>query len=169
MRDRIVKRTGAELERYVERHVKAVFEARRGSPSKSLEVPWIGGQYNPRDKRENYADLMQQACKAVAAQWWFESNAPKWAWPLPLRFEDFDFLDQDPDGKQQILGLYARSLRLLDWAYQIHPPLNAFGSGVMAYRFTPAELRADRELQRIFPPKGLEGLNWGRYWSRPGT
>jgi hypothetical protein len=162
MRDRLIEVCGREFERKVERHVKAVFEAKRGLLDPIIEVPWIGGVYCPRDKRENYADLMQQACKAACAQKWFDMTGPKWARPfgLPLRMEDFDTLERDPDNKQKLLGMYGRSLRWEGWDYLIHPSINVFGSGVTEFLWSPRELRTDPELQRLFPPRRLEGLTW---------
>src|SRR5262245_46351769 len=108
--------------RKLERHVRRVFEARRGLPYEPAEIPWIGGTYRPRAPRKQHVALQQQVVWALRAREWFEHTAPKWAQPLPLREDECEMLLKDADRQNQLLGHYALSLRSMGWNYVTHPP-----------------------------------------------
>jgi hypothetical protein len=66
-------------------------------------------------------------------------------------------MQYDGDHRHRLVGYFGYSLTP-NYDYDGHPRFDAFASGLMAYEHTPLELRCDRELQRDYPPRPLEGL-----------
>jgi hypothetical protein len=119
-------RLSAACERELERRVRSVFEANRGLPDDVYEAPYIGGEYRNRAPREQHADLMHKASKALCAQFLFDQTAPGWAKALglPIRMEACEVLLKDADPRLQALGLYGLSLRSAGWEYATFPPFD---------------------------------------------
>jgi hypothetical protein len=119
-------RLSAACVRKLERRVRSVFEARRGLPDDVYEAPYIGGEYRPRAPREQHADLIYKASKALCAQFWFDRTAPGWAKAhgLPIRMEACEEMLKDADPRLKALGLYGLALRLDGWNYSTFEPFD---------------------------------------------
>jgi hypothetical protein len=125
-----------ELENLVRGEVERMFEARRKLPDETTEVPVIGGEYDPHAPREQHADLVGSVCRALVAKSWFEHEAPRWAQPLPLKFDDCIALFNGPNRgnrRLHLVGEYGKHLRGMDWEIQRAQPFELF----CAYQLLP--------------------------------
>jgi hypothetical protein len=113
--------------------------------------------------------LLQRVCMALGAVEQFRRDAPAWAPSLPLYQKDIAALvESDGNPRLNAVGLYANSLSWVEFDYQLHPSFGTYVSGLLAYEFTPIEIRIDHQLQLEFPPKPLAGLCDGRMsWRSP--
>jgi hypothetical protein len=158
MHDKLLETCSCEFER----GVKRLFETAKKLSPTLRETPVIGGVFIAD---MDYAPFLLQVCRALVAREQFRLDAPGWP-TLPLRSEDCDALEDDDNPRIKVLGYYAGSVRHARW--QAHPPFTAFVSGLLAYAHTPDCVRSNRELQREFPPRRLEGLCDGElYWRDP--
>ena len=116
-----------EFERGVEQQVERAFEAVRPGD----EVPIIGGEWPPPEYR---GDLKQRVAQALRARKWFELEAPKWAQPLPLSFEDCLARFNGPNRNSQrgwLVGEYGKLMRGRQWEFQHAPPFEEFCAGML--------------------------------------
>ena len=158
MRDRVT----AICEREFDRLVKAEFENAR-SLRRSKTVPHIGGVYLEAE----HAELMQQVARALAAQERHAQTTPySWSKPLPLKMEVCESLIYNNSNAMKLLGYFGRSLRWNHWPEQ-HPDFCTFCSGVLDFFLCPPEIKMDRELQQMFPPKELVGITNPLQWRPP--
>ena len=142
--DRLLETCVREFQRVIERVVEREFEAARVLPDDVVEVPWIGGwphgppgTYNPHAPRDELAALKQRVIRALCAQRWFEEEAPKWAQPLPLRFDECVALFNGPNaGKRRpgLVGEYGQYLGWMGWKLQHAQRFEEF----CAYKISPS-------------------------------
>ena len=85
----------------------------------------------------------------------FNRQYPTWP-PLPLRESEIEALLNADDVRANLVGLFADSQRAADW--DGHPDFNCYVRGLLAYEFTPDEIRRNPALWQQFPPAKLEGL-----------
>jgi hypothetical protein len=131
------------------------------------ETPFIGGSHDVK----KHDEIMVTVRKALAAQAWHERNAPSWACPLLLKENECDnYIYCSDYNSNKLLGYFSRSVRWNGWNIDRHPTFPVFCSGIMAYNFGPMEIRCDKELQQLFPPRKLEGLECSPLrWRPPQT
>ena len=115
------------------------------------------------------AESVRSVGRALAAVAWHAETSP-WSWskPLPLEMGVCKSLMNNALGALQLLGYFGRSLRWNNWDIDQHPTFDPFCCGVMDYMFAPMELRTDKELQQMFPPRALVGLKTPLCW-RPSA
>jgi hypothetical protein len=122
--NRLLQTAMREFEKEVVQQVEAEFArvlAKGAQPDE--EIPFIGGEFPPPQYRDG---LKERVMRALLAQKWFEFEAPRWAWPLPIREEDSlarrnaEERWQNPrqDHRYRIVADYAESLRGLGWHYE---------------------------------------------------
>jgi hypothetical protein len=120
--DELLKISMAEFERSIEHQVARVFDA---LPNDTRETPWTGEEFFPCQR----ADLKRRAIRALCAQKWFTHEAPAWAQPLPLRFEDcialFNGVNQG-NRRPRLVGEYGIALRAMGWNLQHAVPFEVF-------------------------------------------
>jgi hypothetical protein len=151
MRDKLL----ATCEREFERHIEMLFKTAHKIPGTGMaEIPVIGGRFLTW---ADHSFLLPRVCAALCARERFRQDAPAWAQPLPLRWEDCKTLEYDDNPRFNLVGLFGISLHG-EWDYERHPSFAAFASGLMAYEHTPDHLRNDRALRQEFPPRRLKGL-----------
>ena len=122
MDDRITETFQREFELEVARIAKGVrklFEALQAAATEDVdlvEVPFIGGFYDPR---EPHAWAVNLVIKAKTAQAWVEQQV---ADPLlPLCVKDIAATQNEPDPSLALFGRYAGELRDSNWDIQRHP------------------------------------------------
>jgi hypothetical protein len=106
---------------------------------------------------ERHADSVWPVAHAIVAEMRHEQTAPEWACPLPTKTEEIKRLICSGHNEHRLLGFFARSWRWCGWDER-HPHLDPFVSGLLAYEYTPIEIRCDPELQQLYPPRPLAGL-----------
>ena len=112
------------------------------------------------------ADLTCSPCgqRAKAAREWFAKHGPPDMQPLPLGYDEREALKDG--GLRHILAWYARSLAELKYDVLQHPSFYDYACGVMALK--PLRCISENpELLKRFPPRPLEGLDSGMYWTPP--
>ena len=123
--DRLLKSAMREYERQVVRQVEDAF---KDLPLDARDLPWIGGD------RYGYCDRPTQkqvVIRALVAKEWFRHEAPEWAQPLPLKFEDCVMRFNGPNqGSRRgyLVGQYGLSLRGIGWQLQHAVPFEIFCS-----------------------------------------
>jgi hypothetical protein len=108
-----------EYERVIRRLVEQKFDAIRGRTD--VELPWIADPYYP----EQHDILQRRVLQALRCRRWFESEAPPWAQPLPLSFDDCVARFHIPHrGSQRgwLTGEYGKLMRGMNWNYERAPP-----------------------------------------------
>ena len=126
---RLLEASLRELERVVVHQVESEFEA---LPDNDSELPWIGGEpfcYCERATQKNVV------IAALLARKWFESEAPRWAQPLPLKFEDCIALFNGPhrgNFRSRMVGEYGIVLRSMRWNLQRIPKFEVFCSQMLS-------------------------------------
>jgi hypothetical protein len=139
--------------------------ARKLSPTLA-EIPIIGGLFITD---LDFSNPLLRVCRALAARGKFHQEKPPWAPDLPLHERDIEELEHDDNSKLRLVGLFAGSLQGERWDAE-HPSFSAYASGLLAYEYTPIEIRCDHELQCEFPPQPLAGLCDGHLnWRSPET
>jgi hypothetical protein len=150
----------------VENHLKELFDSAPRIPGTGLaEIPLIGGPFLLGLPVQ--PELYRQVFAALCAGERFRRDEPGWP-DLPLHKDLHQALINADCVRANILGYYSRSLAGEGWAYELHPRISAFASGLMADPNTPDEIRNDRSLLAEFPPRELEGLH-ELYWDSPAT
>jgi hypothetical protein len=139
--------------------------SRKLSPTLA-EIPLLGGIYITD---MDFSNPILRVCRALVVFEKFHREKPSWAPELPLHLDDIEEMEHDDNSKLRIVGLYAGSQQGECWDAK-HPSFSAYASGMMAYEHTPLQIRIDRELQRDFPPRPLDGLCDGFLnWRSPET
>ena len=98
-------------------------------PGNASELSWIGGE------RYAYCDRATQKQKVIAAlvaREWFTHEAPEWAQPLPLKFEDCTARFNGPNRacrRGRLVGIYGITLREMSWQLQYAKPFEVFCGG----------------------------------------
>jgi hypothetical protein len=108
-----------EYERIIQRLVEQKFKTIRGRTNAT--TPWIDDVYHP----EQHDDLQQRVLQALRCRRWFEYEAPPWAQPLPLSWEDCYARYQGLNrGSQRgyLVGRYGILLRGAGWEWKNVPP-----------------------------------------------
>jgi hypothetical protein len=159
----MTKRVRDACERAFDRLIE--FEREERQRQKFLpKAPHIGDRYLP----EQRDDMMRKVAKAIAASAWHAKNTPiSWANPLPLEMEWCETLMHNDQNALKLLGYFGRSLRWNGWAFETHPVFSDFCAGVLEWFLSPPELRMDKELQKMFPPRALPGLEHPLQWRPP--
>ena len=122
-----------------------------------VEAPLIGLFYQIWDEPAATA-LKELSRRASAWRARFAIEGPPWAQPLPTSWNDCCRLAHERgDGQMWLLANFASSLLGDKWN-PAHPSFYRFCRGMMANPGTPAHLRNDPELRRLYPPKRLPGL-----------
>jgi hypothetical protein len=159
MRDRVTEICEQQVDRLAEAE-----REERCSRKYRPTAPHIGDTYLP----EQYDDVVRKVAKAIAATAWHERTAPySWANPLPLKMEWCETLIDNKDNALKLLGYFGRSMRWNDWDFEQHPTFPDFCSGVLDYIFCPPEIQMDLGLQRMFPPRPLDGITTPLQWRAP--
>jgi hypothetical protein len=112
-----------EFERIIQRLVEQKFAAIRGQIN--IKTPWIDDPYYP----EQHDDLQKLVLQALRCRRWFEGEAPPWALPLPLSFEDCVARFHIPHrGSQRgrLVGEYGKLLRGKNWEWKHALPFEEF-------------------------------------------
>ena len=153
-------------ERALDQWIAAACDGRL-SPEFRVRIPVPGGGFiePPLD-----AKAVRSVGRALAAVEWHEKTAPpSWACPLPLRLDQCESMICNANNALQLVGYFGRSMRWSDWDIDQHPTFDRFCCGVMDYMFAPMELRTDKELQQMFPPRALAGLKTPLCWRQPAA
>jgi hypothetical protein len=143
--DRLLQTAMREFESGIIRLVEREFEALRALPDDVAAIPFIGEmpytneQFNPHAPAEELAALKALVAQALRAQKWFEFEAPAWAQPLPLRFEECVQLNRlygdgvGPDWTRRfgLISRYAQDLRSLRWRYERMLPFEQYCAQVL--------------------------------------
>jgi hypothetical protein len=130
MTDRLLESCSLEVERFLERQVEREFEALRALPNTITEcaAPVTGDPCNPHDE-ENVAFHAKRAVQALlAARWWADKAAPRWAAsvPLPLTLDEAVRLNNLGDRRLKYIGYYSLHLRDYGWDLPRCLPFEAF-------------------------------------------
>src|SRR5262245_57114058 len=152
MHDKLLETCANEFEKYI----KSLFKNPRMLTKTLAEVPVVGGVFIP-DLMDQTPFLLLRVCKALCCRERFYQDEPSWG-PLPLHEDIRTAMEDDDNTRCKLLGYYGSSLAGADWDYDGHPRFAAFASGLLAYEHTPDCIRNDRDLQREFPLRELEGL-----------
>jgi hypothetical protein len=154
-------------------HIDGLYQDRRietYSPGEDwVQLPVVGLFHRIGD--ETAAAAFKELDRlALAAQERFKTDGPPWAQPLPVSWQKLcklaqigklvedGVIAQDPNnGRLELMATFAASWCNSKWDPE-HPGAYRFCRGLMAARNTPARLRNDPELRRLFPPKRLPGL-----------
>ena len=129
MDDRLKELSADEFERFIARKVERAFEA--AFPDPAAEVPFIGGCWPPL---EYHDELRLTVIRALRAQRWFEQEAPPWAQPLPLTFEDCIARYNGPNRgsrRGSLVGNYGVMLRQMQWRYENAWPFEVYCAHVL--------------------------------------
>jgi hypothetical protein len=148
IRDRVTEICEAEFDRQAR-----AAAAESASCRLSKQVPVIGGEF----RQERLGEYLGLISRAIAAQERHALLAPKWAVPLPLQLPECERLIVNEHNELKLLGYFGRSMRWREWDPK-HPLFNDFCSGVLDWLHCPVDLKLDRGLKRVFPPKELVGL-----------
>jgi hypothetical protein len=136
--DRLLQTAMKEFEAGVVRLVEREFEKLRALPDNVAAIPFIGGmpytneQFDPHAPPEELAELKALVAQALRARKWFEFEAPAWAQPLPLTYEDcirgFNIRGAGPDWSRRfdLISRYSKDLRAFRWQYQRVLPFEEF-------------------------------------------
>jgi hypothetical protein len=149
-------------EREYDRQIKAATDWRRVH-ALNRTIPFIGGRYELRKHDEHMAKVH----RALAAQAWHAMTGPSWAQPLLLREEECESAIHNECPGVKLWGYFGRSMRWNDWNIERHPPFDTFCSGVMEHIFGPPEIKMDKALLQMYPPRKLEGLKCSPLTWRP--
>jgi hypothetical protein len=131
-----------------------------------IRVPVLGRLYCAADEERAF-ELKQQTKAYLLARKHYRLHGPSWAPRLPAIDADIERLERDEDNRLYLWGRFAASLRSVAWDLEVHPPWDAYASGVMAYEHAPSEIREDRRLRAQYPPKKLAGIDPDLYWRSP--
>lgn len=132
-----------------------------------VEEPITGMFYLIEDKYAA-AEAAELAQRGQAARARFTVEGPWWAQPLPLHWKKCGKLAQIgelaeagvfPPGneKWELFSCFLTSWGASKWNPE-HPSWTRFARGMMADGNTPARIRKNPELQKLYPRKRLEGL-----------
>ena len=144
-----------EIDKYVDQMV-----AQFGHGNIMVETPVYSGPFPIHAVRK----LKRLVDNAYHARNWHARYGPPWAQPLPVdELARFRLLD-GTDKSLHLLAYYSESLEGRDFNYLEHPQLFDYGRAVMADPRTPERLREDPDLQILFPPKPLAGLDEHQRW-----
>jgi len=130
-----------------------------------LEAPGIKFRYSATDD-ELVGILKVLACDALITYALFHFDKPSGFPELPISFDACKDMKDKRDPRAQLVGCFGYSQLLARWD-ENHPAFRLFCRGLLADKRTPKRLREDPELQQMFPPKRLEGLVEGSYWTTP--
>jgi hypothetical protein len=144
----------------IEEVVDRLYRELPGSTGERCEFPVIGGGFIKGE--DSTVRERRLACLALAAREWFAKHGPPDAPPLPLSYDEREGLKRGDLG--HLVALYARSLAAQDYDVEKHPSFHDYACGVMASGLRPSH---NEELCERFPPRPLDGLDNGLYWSPP--
>jgi hypothetical protein len=131
-----------------------------------IRVPVLGRPYCPADEQRAY-ELKQQTTAYLLARKHYRLHGPWWAPRLPAIDAEIEQLKRNEDNRFCLWGHFSESLRSAGWDLKIHPPWDAYISGVMAYEHAPSEIREDHWLRAEYQPKKLAGIDPDLYWRSP--
>jgi hypothetical protein len=103
--------------------VEQKFEAIRGRTN--AKIPWLDDPYHP----EQHDDQQERVLQALRCRRWFEYEAPPWAQPLPLSFEDCIARYNGVNCNSQrgyLAGQYGLLLREAAWEWKHVPAFEVF-------------------------------------------
>ena len=156
-------------ETLVGREVERLFSETPVRHGKTCENPVTGGRFvygldpiGPQKK---------EACRALLAREWFAVNGPADAPPLPITYEEREYLKwRTGRPLDYVVAQFARSLGP-QYDVTEHPSLSEFVSGLLwdhdnGGSGLPLSAEGLADLKRRFPPQKLEGLS-SYSWSRP--
>jgi len=103
--------------------------------------------------------------RAKAAREWFARTGPSDAQPLPLGYNEREWLKHG--GVDHIAAWFSRSLAWRDYEFDAHPSFDDYARGLMACEFTGNFVKDDEELQKRFPPRALHGIGPDLIWEPP--
>jgi hypothetical protein len=118
--DRILRASIEAFERCVREVVEDQFDGLRTLPDgiHKIEIPHIGGFYNPHGPHDRVVD---RVVKAMTAQ-----HFAKGPHHLPLRYKDIKKMQRSADPSQVAWGYYAERLRNSVWDIQRQPTFQEF-------------------------------------------
>jgi hypothetical protein len=150
-----IRLSAVELDKYVNEMI-----AQHGRGNILVQTPIYSGPF-PIDALRKLKRLVDNAHHARI---WHARYGPPWTQPLPVsELERFSLLD-GTDKSRHLLAYYSESLDGRDYNYLEHPQFFDHGRAVMADPRTPEYLREDADLQILFPPKPLAGLDEHQRW-----
>ena len=165
MTDRTDKLKGA-FACALERQVEELFAHATPVSRVEAEIPVIGGCFY---QSWPHTSLVQLVVDELIARERFRTDWPDWP-QLPLHKNDCARMTGSGDNHDKLLGFFGASLRESEYDCNLHPPFDAYCSGVLCYEYAPRKLRSDAELRKEFPPRPLEGLCGGwMEWRSPKT
>lgn len=144
-------------EREFTAHVSMLLDINRlTSIDGCARVPYIDELYGVNGSHPDY-DPLKRAVAALLARQKFALDAPLEPM-LPLSMRECDTMVADPDPSRALVGLFASSLRGLEWDYDMHPCFERYARGLMAFEPAPCTVRCDPKLRERYPPQRLDGL-----------
>ena len=84
--------------------------------------------------------------------------------PLPLSYAEREKLKEN-GGTDYIVSSYAHSLKGQKYRSIAHPCFPLYARGVMASPLSPDFIKQDQALLKRYPPRVLDGLGPGLFWS----
>jgi hypothetical protein len=123
MTDTFIELCEREFAAQVEREFETALQ------SGAREIPIVGGEFDPDGPPEVHVRLMGDAVRALLAKKWFEGEAPPWAQPLPLTFDDCVALFNGPNQGQRrpyLRGEYGVHVRSAGWDLRYVMPFEVF-------------------------------------------
>jgi hypothetical protein len=146
----------------MEREVDRLFAELNAEPGECCDNPVTGGCFVWG--RDPIATQKKEAIVALLAREWFAVNGPPDAPPLPLY--DFDSY-RGARGLKVVVGFFARSLARQGYDVRKHPSFEDFARGLMAINTGLWRIETDKQLQKRFPPRPLEGMTRSAFWAPP--
>jgi hypothetical protein len=156
-------------ETLIGREVERLFSETTASHGEVYENPVLGTHFvygvDPIEPQK------EVAYRALLAREWFALNGPADAPPLPITYEEREYLKwRTGRPLHYVVAQFARSLGP-QYDVTEHPSLSEFVSGLLCDHDNggsglPLSVEGLAELKRRYPPQKLEGLS-SYSWSRP--
>jgi hypothetical protein len=117
-----------------------------------------------RGLAEYAAESRRRTLAAIKARKQFDKHKPDWAPQLPLRKDECEALQRNPDNRIKLVGYYGLSQRGVYWSFPRHPSFVKYARSLLAHPNVPKYLLGDANLLAEFPPKPLPGLDEHLCW-----